>query len=428
MLKLPCFSSVQPQPARRAVLSRVAGLAATASLWWASSAGLALAQAVPATGNVAVRLDLGGCAQPPVGMPAPPEVAARAYILQDLTTRQTLASRQADQVVEPASLTKLMSAYLVFQALQAGKLRLDQPVPVSERAWRTGMSGASRTFIQVNSQVKVDDLLKGMIVQSGNDATVALAEAVGGTVETFVDMMNRQAAQFGLKQTSFKNPEGLTAPGHVSTVRELSVIAARLIADFPQAMPYYSMKDFTFNGIRQTNRNLLLYRDPTVDGLKTGYTAAAGYCLISTSRRSGPAGERRLLSVVVGTASPEARASESQKLLNWGHSAFDVVKLFDAGQAVTQAQVWKGSDSQVALGRPQAIIAVVPRGQAAQVRTVVTRNDPLIAPLRQGQVVGTLKIRLGEQPWQDWPLQALKPVPEAGWLGRAWDALRLSIQ
>jgi serine-type D-Ala-D-Ala carboxypeptidase (penicillin-binding protein 5/6) len=240
--------------------------------------------------------------------------------------------------------------------------------------------------------------------------------------------MNRQAAQFGLKQTSFKNPEGLTAPGHVSTVRELSVIAARLIADFPQAMPYYSMKDFTFNGIRQTNRNLLLYRDPTVDGLKTGYTAAAGYCLISTSRRSGPAGERRLLSVVVGTASPEARASESQKLLNWGHSAFDVVKLFDAGQAVTQAQVWKGSDSQVALGRPQAIIAVVPRGQAAQVRTVVTRNDPLIAPLRQGQVVGTLKIRLGEQPWQDWPLQALKPVPEAGWLGRAWDALRLSIQ
>lgn len=398
------------------------------------SAGVGAQTSAPTTAPAtqasaaAVRLDLGGFAQAPVGMPAPPEVAARAYILQDLTTRQTLASRDADQVVEPASLTKLMSAYLVFQALQAGKLSLDQPISVSERAWRTGMTGASRSFIKVNSQVKVDDLLKGMIVQSGNDATVALAEAVAGSVETFVDMMNRQAAQFGLKQTTFKNPEGLPAPGHVSTVRELSVIAARLIADFPQAMPYYSMKEFTFNGIRQTNRNLLLYRDPTVDGLKTGYTDAAGYCLISTARRTGPAGERRLLSVVVGTSSTEARASESQKLLNWGYSAFDVVKLFDGGQAVTEAPVWKGRSDTVGLGRTQPIVAVVPRGQASQVRTVVTRNDPLIAPLSQGQAVGTLKIRLGEQPWQDWPLHTLQAVPEAGWLGRAWDALRLSIQ
>lgn len=418
------FSRKDPRASRRAAVTLLAAasmLAATPS--WAQPAPAT--QAAPAA---TVRFDLGGFVQPTVGMPAPPEVAARAYILQDLSSRQTLAARNADQPVEPASLTKLMTSYLVFQALQSGKLTLEQTVTVSERAWRTGMTGASRTFIQVNSQVKVDDLLKGMIVQSGNDATVALAEAVGGTAEVFVDMMNRQAAQFGLKQTSFRNPEGLTAPGHVSTARELSVIAARLIADFPQALQYYSMKEFAYNGIRQPNRNLLLYRDPTVDGLKTGFTSAAGYCLISTARRSGPAGERRLLSVVVGAASTESRANESQKLLNWGYSAFDVVKLFDANQAVTTAPVWKGRDATVPLGRTSPIMAVVPRGQAAQVRTQVTRNDPLLAPLNQGQVVGTLRISLGQQPWQDWPLQTLKPVPQAGWLGRTWDALRLSIQ
>ncbi|HRH28335.1 MAG TPA: D-alanyl-D-alanine carboxypeptidase family protein, partial [Aquabacterium sp.] len=236
-------------------------------------------------------------------MPQAPEVAARAFILQDLSTGQTLASRLPDQAVEPASLTKLMTAYLVFQALQSGKLQLAQDVPVSERAWRTGMTGASRTFIKVNSRVNVDDLIKGVIVQSGNDATVALAEAVGGSVEVFVEMMNRQAQAFGLKATTFRNPEGLTAPGHTTTARELSVIATRLITDFPQSLPYYSMKEFTFNGIKQPNRNLLLYRDPTVDGLKTGYTDAAGYCLISTAKRPVPGGgTRRLLSVVVGAA------------------------------------------------------------------------------------------------------------------------------
>ncbi|HET6786890.1 MAG TPA: D-alanyl-D-alanine carboxypeptidase family protein, partial [Aquabacterium sp.] len=286
-----------------------------------------------------------------MAMPQPPEVAARAFILQDLSSGQTLAARQADTPVEPASLTKLMTAYLVFQALQNGKLQLTQDLPVSERAWRTGMTGASRTFIKVNSRVNVDDLIKGMIVQSGNDATTALAEGVGGTVEAFVDMMNRQAQAFGLKATHFKNPEGLTAPGHVSTARELSVIASRLITDFPNSLPYYSMKEFSYNGIRQNNRNLLLWRDPTVDGLKTGFTEAAGYCLISTAKRSTGGVSRRLLSVVVGTASPEARANESQKLLNWGYSAFDVVKLFDAGQAVSTAPVWKGAANTVKLGR-----------------------------------------------------------------------------
>ena len=364
-------------------------------------------------------------------MPQAPEVAARAYILQDLSTGQTLASRLPDQSVEPASLTKLMTAYLVFQALQNGKLQLTQELPVSERAWRTGMTGASRTFIQVNTRVKVDDLIKGMIVQSGNDATTALAEGVGGSVENFVDMMNRQAQAFGLKQTSFKNPEGLTAPGHTTTARELSAIATRLITDFPNSLPYYSMKEFSYNGIKQPNRNLLLFRDPTVDGLKTGYTDAAGYCLIATAKRPVPGnvgGTRRLLSVVVGAASPEARANESQKLLNWGYSAFDVVKLFAAGQVISTAPVWKGSANTVRLGRNEPLVLVVPRGQTGQVKTSVTRNDPLLAPIAKGQNMATLKIQLQGQPWQDLPLQALDAVPSAGFLGRTWDALRLAIQ
>ncbi|MDO9236735.1 MAG: D-alanyl-D-alanine carboxypeptidase family protein [Aquabacterium sp.] len=361
-------------------------------------------------------------------MPQPPEVAARAFILQDLSSKQTLAARNADQPVEPASLTKLMTAYLVFQALQSGKLSLTQDLPVSERAWRTGMTGASRSFININSRVKVDDLIKGMIVQSGNDATVALAEGVGGTVEVFVEMMNRQAQAFGLKTTRFANPEGLTAAGHVSTARELSFIATKLITDFPNSLPYYSMKEFTFNGIKQGNRNLLLFRDPTVDGLKTGYTDAAGYCLIATSRRPTQGGDRRLLSVVVGTASPEARANESQKLLNWGHSAFDVVKIFDANQAMTTAQVWKGQSPTVRLGRTSPVVVVVARGQAGAIKTNITRNDPLVAPLTQGQTVGSLVVTVGAQPWQTLPLQALDAVPSAGWLGRMWDAIRLAVK
>jgi len=405
-------------PSRRAVAVLVAAAACSLAL-----SGPALSQATQTKAAVAPLF-----AEPSVAMSQPPEVAARAFILQDLSSKQTLASRNADQAVEPASLTKLMTAYLVFQALQNGKLSLAQDLPVSERAWRTGMTGASRSFININSRVKVDDLIKGMIVQSGNDATVALAEGVGGTVEVFVEMMNRQAQVFGLKTTRFANPEGLTAPGHVSTARELSIIATRLITDYPQSLPYYSMKEFTFNGIKQGNRNLLLFRDPTVDGLKTGYTDAAGYCLIATSHRPTQGGDRRLLSVVLGAASPEARANESQKLLNWGHSAFDVVKLFDANQAVTTAQVWKGQSPTVRLGRTTPVVVVVPRGQAGAIKTNLTRNDPLLAPLTQGQAVGSLVVSVGTQTWQTLPLQALDAVPSAGWFGRMWDALRLSVK
>jgi D-alanyl-D-alanine carboxypeptidase (penicillin-binding protein 5/6) len=370
---------------------------------------------------------------PGTALPQPPEIAAKSYLLLDMTSGQVLASKDADTPTEPASLTKLMTAYLVFSALRDKKLDLNQELVVSERAWRTGMSGASRMYIDLNSKVRVEDLIKGMIIQSGNDATVALAEGVAGSVERFVELMNQQAAAFGLKSTSFKNPEGLTAAGHLSTARELGVIAQRLISDFPQFLPYYSTREFTWNKIKQSNRNLLLYRDPTVDGLKTGYTDAAGYCLISTAKRDFPnLGQRRLISVVLGAASMDARAAESQKLLNWGFTAWDAIKLFEANQAVTTPEVWKGKANQVKLGRTTPIVVAVPSGQAGKLSTAVQRAQPLVAPIQQGERVATLQVRLGNDPktapFAEVPLNALESVPTAGVLGRAWDSLRLLLK
>ena len=361
-------------------------------------------------------------------LPQPPEIAARAYVLLDLSANQPLASRDADVTVEPASLTKLMTAYLVFQALRDKKLALDQELTVSERAWRTGMTDASRMYIQVGNKVKVEDLIKGMIVQSGNDAAVLLAEAVGGSVENFVAMMNRQAQAFGLKVSQFRNPEGLPAPGHVSTVRELGIIATRLLQDFPGEVKFYSIKEFTFNKITQQNRNLLLWRDPSVDGLKTGYTDAAGYCLIATAKRDLPNGPRRLLSVVVGASSKESRAVESQKLLNWGYSSWDAVKVYDARQVITSAEVWKGAAATAKIGTQVPVSVAVPRGEAAQVKTQLVRTDPLIAPLSQGQQVGTLKVLSGTRVLAEVPVTVLEPVAQAGMFGRAWDQLRLWLR
>jgi D-alanyl-D-alanine carboxypeptidase (penicillin-binding protein 5/6) len=360
--------------------------------------------------------------------PQPPEIAARSYLLFDVSANQVLAAKDADSPAEPASLTKLMTAYLVFQAIKDKKLTLTQTLPVSERAWRTGMTGASRSYLPLDSQVSVDDLLKGEIVQSGNDAAVVLAEGVGGSLEQFVEMMNRQAQAFGLKSTTFKNPEGLSAPGHVSTARDLAVIATRLVQDFPDYLRYSAMKEFTFNKIKQGNRNLLLYRDPTVDGLKTGFTDAAGYCLIATSKRSFPNGERRLVSVVLGAASAEARASESQKLLNWGFSAFDAVKLFDANQAVVSPPVWKGAAPTAKLGSANAVFVTVPKGEGGKLKTDIARTDPLVAPLAKGQSVGTIKVSSSAGPVAEIPLVVLESVEQAGLLGRAWDSLRLWIK
>jgi D-alanyl-D-alanine carboxypeptidase (penicillin-binding protein 5/6) len=365
--------------------------------------------------------------------PQAPEIAARSYLLMDLTANQILAAKDIDSPVEPASLTKLMTEYLVFDALKAKKIDLKQTFGVSERAWK--MPG-SRMFIDPKMQVPVEDLIKGMVVQSGNDATMALAEGVGGSAENFVKLMNEQARALGMKNTSYKNPEGLTEAGHTTTARDLSILATRLMQDFPDYVAYSAIKKYRYPGTpaaNDTNRNTLLFRDPSVDGLKTGHTEAAGYCMIATAKRDFPnlgAGGRRLLAIVLGTVSDSARANESQKLLNWGYTAFEAVKLFDAGQAVVSPNVWKGKSSVVKLGQPQAIVVAVPAGSAAKLKTQVARPEPLVAPFTKGQRIGSLKVTSGDNPAvvAEAPLFALEAVEEAGILGRAWDAVRLWIK
>lgn len=371
-----------------------------------------------------------------------PEIAARSYLLFDVTANQMLAEKNIDSPVEQASLTKLMTAYIVFDALRSKKIDIKQTLPVSERAWK--MPG-SRMFIDPKMMVPVEDLIKGMIVQSGNDATVALAEGVGGTVERFVQLMNDQAKALGMKSTSYKNPEGLTEAGHTTTARDLSILSTRLMQDFPGYVPYYAIKKYRYQGTpaaNDSNRNLLLFRDPSVDGLKTGHTAAAGYCLIATAKRDfaslgtpGAAagtpqatGSRRLISIVLGAVNENARANESQKLLNWGYTAFESVKLFEGNQAVVSPAIWKGRSATAKLGRPLAIVVTVPAGDGAKLKTEVVRPDPLVAPIAKGQQVGVLKVKSGDQLLVEVPLVALEAVEEAGLLGRTWDALRLWIK
>ena len=361
--------------------------------------------------------------------PQPPELAARNYVLIDLNADQVLAEREADAQVDPASLTKLMTAYLVFSALKDKKLTLEQMLPVSLRAWRERKGGGSLMFIDPKMTPKVDELLKGMIAVSGNDAAVALAEGVAGSVDGFVAMMNRQAQAWGLKHTQFKNVTGLTEAGHYSSARDVATIAAHIIRDHADFYAYYSIRNYAFNNIKQDNRNMLLGRDPTVDGMKTGYTETAGYCLVASAQRDFPNGKRRLLSVVLGTASREARATESQKLLNWGYTAWDVVRLFDITKPAVRVPVWKGAQAEAALGPASALFVAVPRGEGDKLKTVIERTDPLVAPLAKGQLVGSIKVTSGGgAPLTTVPLIVQEAVPEAGLFGRAWDSLRLWIK
>ena len=359
----------------------------------------------------------------------PPEIAARQYLLIDLSSHQVLAEREADAQAEPASLTKLMTAYLVFNALRDKKLDLEQTLPVSARAWAQRKGGGSLMFIDTTMTPKVSELLRGMIVQSGNDASIALAEGVAGTIENFVAMMNRQAAAWGLKNTQFKNVEGLTEPGHYSSARDVATMAAHIISDHPDFYPLYAIRQYTYNNIKQDNRNMLLGRDPSIDGMKTGFTDAAGYCLVASAVRDTPAGKRRLLSVVMGTNGKEARAAESQKLLNWGWQAWDAVRLFEAGTPVATVRVWKGERPEAKLGAAGALYVSVPKGEGDKIRTSVERTDPLLAPLTLGQRVGSIKISsAGGTPLATVPLVAMEPVALAGIFGRAWDAIRLWIK
>jgi D-alanyl-D-alanine carboxypeptidase (penicillin-binding protein 5/6) len=362
-------------------------------------------------------LFLAGLAQAQI-LPQAPTIAAKSWLLMDYSTGQALASYNPDERVEPASLTKLMTAYLVLAALKEGRLKPDQAVPVSERAWKTQ---GSRMFIEPRRPVTVQELLHGLIVQSGNDACIALAEAVAGSEEAFVQAMNREAQRLGLKSTRFANATGLSDPQHYSTARDLGAMAAALIRDFPDHYPMYSLREYTYNRITQANRNRLLWLDPAVDGVKTGHTENAGYCLIASAKR----GPRRLLSVVMGTNSDAMRTQESQKLLNFGFQFFDTVRLYARDQAISQLKVWKGSQNTVKAGFLEDFTLSLPKGMAEKVKASLVSNQPLLAPVQKGQRIATLKLSLDDKPYGEYPVVALETVSVAGMLGRAWDSMRL---
>lgn len=352
-------------------------------------------------------------------MPTPPQLEAKAWLLTEFGSGQTLVSQSENDRLEPASLTKLMTAYLTFSALKQGTIKINQAVPVSDRAWKTG---GSRMFIQVNSQVPVEDLIKGMIVQSGNDACVALAEAIAGSEDNFAQMMNREAQRLGMKSSHFMNATGLPDPQHFTTARDLSILATALIRDFPNDYAkYYSLKEFTYNNITQPNRNRLLFIDPTVDGMKTGHTDGAGYCLISSAKRDG----RRLVSVVLGTASDAKRATESQKLLNFGYQFYDAVKLATKGQAVATLRVWKGETSELKAGFAEDRVVAVVKGFGDKVKSQFVAQPRLIAPIKAGQTVGTMSVTLDGKPYASYNVVALENVAEAGFFGRLIDTIRL---
>ncbi len=351
--------------------------------------------------------------------PQPPSVIGRAWIVADLSSGQLLAAENPDERFEPASLTKLMTAYLVFSALRDGKLALEQQLSVSERAWR---APGSRMFVEPKRPVAVEELVRGMVVQSGNDACIALAEAIAGSEDAFAQMMNRAAERLGMKSSRFANSSGLPDPQHYSTARDLHALAAALIRDFPEQYGnYYSQREFRYNNITQVNRNRLLWLDPSVDGMKTGYTEAAGYCLIASSKR----GQRRLLSVLLGSTSESTRAQESQKLLNWGFQFFDALRLYDKGQPVKEIEVWKGARGALKAGFRTPLVVTVPKGQAQKLKAELLSHSPLIAPVAEGQRVGTLRVTLDGRALGEYPVVALESIAAAGIFGRAWDTLRL---
>ncbi|MCL4798032.1 MAG: D-alanyl-D-alanine carboxypeptidase [Burkholderiales bacterium] len=350
--------------------------------------------------------------------PPPPPVAAKSWLLLDFNADQAIAGQAENERSEPASLTKLMSAYLVFEALREKRIAPDQAVPVSNKAWRMG---GARTFIEPRRPVTVEELLSGMIVQSGNDATVALAELVAGSEEVFVQLMNRTAKRLGMKDTNFVNATGWPDPDHYSTARDLATLAAALIRDFPGRYQLYALKEFRYNNITQQNRNRLLWLDPNVDGVKTGHTEAAGYCLIASAKR----GQRRLISVVLGTKSDGLRTQESQKLLNYGFQFYDSVRLYEKEQPISTLRVWKGDRNEVKAGLAEDLYMVLPKGDAEKIKAELVSRQPLIAPVSAGQPVGTVRLTLDGKPMGEHTAVALETVPIAGMFGRLWDTMRL---
>ena len=356
-----------------------------------------------------------------VPVPAPPQIGASSYHLIDFSSGRVVAESTSDEQVEPASLTKLMTAYAVFHALRRGQITLQDEALVSEKAWRTE---GSRMFIEVDTRVSVEDLLRGMIVQSGNDASVALAEHVGGSEGAFVELMNQHAESLGLTGSSFVNTTGLPAEGHYVTARDVAILARAIISEFPEYYGWYSEREFTYNGIRQYNRNSLLWRDEAVDGLKTGYTMAAGYCLVTSAERSG----MRLISVVTGMASTEARGDGSQALLNYGFRFYETHKLYSGGEEITTVRVWKGTPQEVSLGLSEDLYVTVPRGRYDSLQAKMDLSTNLMAPLPAGTQVGAVRISLDGEQILMMPLMALHAVPEANLWTRIKDEVTLWLQ
>lgn len=359
--------------------------------------------------------------------PAPlldaPELAAKAYLLYDFSSNQILLNQNSDKRMEPASLTKMMTAYLTFSAIKQGTLKLEQSLTVPDEAVRN-TSGESRMLLKLGQTVTVDELLHGLIVQSGNDAGNTLATRISGSEAAFVASMNKEAQRLGMKNTHFVNPVGMPDAQHYSTAFDMAILAAALIRDYPEHYPLFALHDYTFNNVTQANRNRLLWLDPYADGLKTGHTETAGFCLVGSAKRD----KRRLISVVLGADSDSQRASESQKLLNYGFQNFDTVRLYQTLQPVSKVRVWKGTDSHLELGFRQDIYLTIPKGQLAQLKASVETYQPILAPITSGQQLGTLKLTLAGKPYAEFPLIALDNVTLANVFSRGWDSLRLLIQ
>jgi D-alanyl-D-alanine carboxypeptidase (penicillin-binding protein 5/6) len=356
-------------------------------------------------------------------VPAPPTLTARSYVLMDFLSGQVLAAREPEASVEPASITKVMTSYIVAAELAAGKVKPEDEVFISEHAWRVGGAGTdgSTSFLALNSKVPLQDLVRGMVVQSGNDASIALAEHVGGSEETFAALMNDYAARLGMTGTHYANSTGLPAEGHVTTAIDVARLGRALIRDYPAHYATYSIKEYSWNGITQHNRNALLYRDASVDGIKTGHTSRAGYCLAASAKR----GDTRLIAVVMGTASEKVRADEAQALLNYGFRFFESQVLYKAGAQVAEPDLWKGEAVKAQLGVASDAIATIPRGSYPRLKAEVSVPKPLLAPLAKGQEVGRLTVRLDDQVVYDAPLVALADYPEGGFFKRLGDALML---
>lgn len=351
-------------------------------------------------------------------VPKPPQLDASSYILMDYHSGEILASVKPDQKVEPASITKLMTSYVVSKALKSGSISLDDKVLISEHAWRTP---GSRMFVEVGTKVTVRNLMQGMIIQSGNDASVALAEYVAGSESSFVDLMNRYAQQLGMKNTHFMNATGLPHDDHYSTAHDIAKLARALIKEFPSEYDWYGEKDFTWNGIHQSNRNTLLFRDPSVDGLKTGHTDSAGYCLVASAERDG----MRLVSVVMGTGSTRARADDSQALLNYGFRFFETHKLYDAGKELASPRVWKGAAEKVSLGLSKALYVTIPRGSYSKLKAFMDVNSQIVAPVADQAELGKVEVKLGDDTVASAPLHALNGVKEGGIWRRMVDSVLL---